>query len=81
MMESISVVAGLSSDKFIYGGLTIAVVGLIWLVYKLGRLFFNHATEVIQRNTDASIAQAVSNQKMVDTLDSLGRVIETHISK
>ena len=68
---------------FIQGGLTLAVLGLIWFLRYLANIinesnkrYFNHTGEVIDRNTDAWIENTKSNQKLVDVIDNLNNKLK-----
>ena len=78
-MDMLSLLKGLDSTSIIFGGLTIVCVCLIVLLYKMGKLFFNHASEVIERNTNATIRQAKTNQQVSDALYDLSSVIKEKI--
>lgn len=64
----------------IQGGLAMTVVGLIWFLNRLAgvisesnKRYFNHTNDVIENNSKAITSQAVTNQKLSDSIDELIR--------
>lgn len=66
----------LDSQVIIFGGLTIGLIGMIWLVarvikayFEQSKLYYNHTNEVISRNTEAWIANTRSNERLVNAIE------------
>ena len=67
----------------IQGGAVGLAFTLIWLIYHITKqhneqvkMFGNHASEVIDRNSQAFIQVATSNQKLCDSHDRLCEIIK-----
>ena len=70
--------SNLQPEVIIQGGLTLTVLGLIWFLRYLANViegsnkrFFNHTNDVIIKNTEVITQQAVSNEKLSNSLDNL----------
>ena len=62
-------ITNIQSEAIIFGGLTLGLLGMIWLVWKITKQYGNHTNGVIMRNTDAWIENTKSNQKLVDVIE------------
>lgn len=70
-MELLSALTKIDPTIIIQGGLTLAVIGLIWLNATSNKRYFNHTNDVIVKNNDAITRQAVSNEKLSNSIDRL----------
>ena len=59
----------LEPQVVIYGGLTLGLLGMIWLVWKITKQYGNHTMDVIGKNTEAWVENTKSNQKLVDVIE------------
>ena len=62
-------ITNIQSEAIIFGGLTLGLLGMIWLVWKITKQYGNHTNDVIARNTDAWVENTKSNQKLVDVIE------------
>jgi len=76
-MDFLTSLLNLDPQILIQGGLIVAVVGLLWLNSSSNKLYFNHTNDVIEKNSKAITFQAVTNQKLSDSIDELIR----HLNK
>ena len=65
----------LDAQVVIFGGLTLIGLGLIWLVFKLSKYYYNHTNEVIKENSNVIIQNSASHQRVAD---SQLRLAESH---
>ena len=63
-------ITNIQSEAIIFGGLTLGLLGMIWLVRSIVRQYGNHTNQVIDRNTDAWHENTKSNQKLVDVIET-----------
>jgi len=62
-------ITNIQSEAIIFGGLTLGLLSMIWLVWKIVKQYGNHTNNVINRNTDAWAENTKSNQKLVDVIE------------
>ena len=73
MLESIS---NLSPETIIFGGLTLISLALVTLVWRLSVRYGNHSTNIMEKNAEAWILNAKSQQRHSDILESFGELIK-----
>jgi len=70
-MDILSFITNLNPEVVIQGGLSLAVIGLIWLNATSNKRYFNHTSDVISHNSKVIVEQAKTNQKLSDSIDNL----------
>ena len=65
-----------TGEQLFFGGyivITLALIGLVAIMAKQyfnqSKHYYNHTNEVINKNTEAWVMNAKSNQKLVDVID------------
>lgn len=61
----------IGTEALIQGGIGGIAIACLVVLYKVSTLYFNHSTEVINRNTDAFVELTKSHQKLTDAIDRL----------
>ena len=62
-------ITNIQSEAIIFGGLTLGLLAMIWLVRSIVRQYGNHTNDVINRNTDAWIKNSSTNQQLTDVIE------------